>query len=203
VYTPQQYREMFAQAKPFDAYVASAKPHEVGGWRAFTDRVALSDAQRALIRGFQRRINVLCISGSWCGDCVQQCPLLFRIAEAFPAPSAAPDATNPDTPGIDLRFIERDEHPRWVEPFKICSGARVPVALFLNEDFDFVSMAGDRPLARYRALAAKQLGPSCPLPGAPVPEDEVRATLADWLNEFERVALLLRLSGKLRSKHGD
>jgi hypothetical protein len=36
-----------------------------------------------------------------------------------------------------------------------------------------------------------------------VPEDEVRATLADWLNEFERVALLLRLSGKLRSKHGD
>jgi hypothetical protein len=79
----------------------------------------------------------------------------------------------------------------------------VPVALFLAEDCELVAVFGDRTLARYRALAARQLGPTCPLPGAPVSDDELAATLQDWLNEFERVQLLLRLSGRLRQKHDD
>jgi len=33
--------------------------------------------------------------------------------------------------------------------------------------------------------------------------DELNATLQDWLNEFERVQLLLRLSTRLRQIHGD
>jgi hypothetical protein len=36
-----------------------------------------------------------------------------------------------------------------------------------------------------------------------VSDDELAATLQDWLNEFERVQLLLRLSGRLRQKHDD
>lgn len=75
--------------------------------------------------------------------------------------------------------------------------------IFLAEDDEFVSIYGDRTLSRYRALAARQLGPACPLPGAPIPDDEIAATLQDWLNEFERVQLLLRLSGRLRQKYGD
>ena len=63
------------------------------------------------------------------------------------------------------------------ERLKICGGLRVPVVLILNEDFDVLSVEGDRTLSRYRALAARQLGPSCPLPGAPVPDDEVAATM--------------------------
>ncbi|MBZ0171555.1 MAG: hypothetical protein K8E66_04175, partial [Phycisphaerales bacterium] len=77
------------------------------------------------------------------------------------------------------------------------------VVLFLNEDFDFLSLYGDRSLSRYRALAARQLGASCPLPGAPVDGAEARATCQDWLNELERVHLLCRLSPKLRARHGD
>ena len=41
------------------------------------------------------------------------------------------------------------------------------------------------------------------MPGAPVPDDELQATLQDWLDEVERVHLILRLSGRLRRKHGD
>jgi hypothetical protein len=85
----------------------------------------------------------------------------------------------------------------------ICGGRRVPTVLFLNEDFEFVSILGDRSLTRYRAMAAKQLGASCPLPGAPVPADEIAATRQDWLNEFERVQLVLRLSPKLRERYND
>jgi hypothetical protein len=75
--------------------------------------------------------------------------------------------------------------------------------LFLAEDHELCSVFGDRPLNRYRALAARQLGASCPtgivLPGT----DETAATLQDWLNEFERVQLMLRLSARLRQKHND
>ena len=102
-------------------------------------------------------------------------------------------------------LLERNDAPNaeLVEQLKICSGHRVPVMLFLNEDFDFLSLAGDRTLSRYRALAARKLGPSCPLPGAPVPPDEIAATLQDWINEFERVHLMVRLSAKLRERHND
>ena len=77
------------------------------------------------------------------------------------------------------------------------------MVLFAAEDCEPVSIYGDRTLSRYRALAAKQLGASCPLPGAPVEPEELDAMLADWLDEFERVHLLLRVSARLREKHGD
>ena len=158
-------------------------------WREIDDQVALTDEQRRLLSGFGRTMRVLCISGIWCGDCVQQGPLLQRIAEG--------------SERIDLRWVDRDEHPDLAGQVPINQGLRVPVALFMAEDYELVSILGDRTLTRYRAMAAKQLGGACPLPGAPVPTDELAATLADWLAEFERVQLLLRLSGRLRKLHGD
>lgn len=188
--TPEVLRRAFEAGLPYDRYVQTGKPNEQANWSAFRKRVALTPAQNQLVAGFTRQINALCVSGIWCGDCVQQCPMFDAIA-----------AANPER--IHLRFIDRDEHPEIAGAVKICGGGRVPVLLLLNEDFDFVALAGDRVLSRYRALAGRTLGPACPLPGAPVPADEIAATLADWLDEFERVALLLRLSSKLRSRYGD
>ncbi|MBI2759979.1 MAG: thioredoxin family protein [Chloroflexi bacterium] len=196
---PAALRSSFQQGKPFEAYVATALPSQAPGWASVTARARLTEAQSALVRTFSRRINVLVLSGTWCGDCVQQCPILHAIAQAHPAPASGP----PEAPGIDLRLLDRDKHLDLANHFMICGGHRVPAAIFLNEDFDFVSILGDRTLARYRAVAARHLGPSCPLPGAPIAADELAATTSDWLNEFERVALLLRLSPKLRDKHGD
>ena len=104
---------------------------------------------------------------------------------------------------IDLRWIERDREPDLARRLRINGGERVPVVVFMSEDFDVVSILGDRTLTRYRALAARNLGSSCPLPGAPVPDDELAGTLADWVDEFERVQLLLRLSPRLRERHQD
>lgn len=196
--TNDQFAAAFAAALPFDRYLATATASQRPGWEAATARTHITEAQSALIRTFSRRINVLVLSGTWCGDCVHQCPILHRIAEAHPANKKLSAA-----PGIDLRFLDRDQHPEVSHPLKICGGLRVPTAIFLNEDFDFVDILGDRTLSRYRAMAARQLGPSCPLPGAPVPHDELAATVADWVDQFERIALLLRLSPKLRARHAD
>jgi len=180
----------FDAALPYDDYVATGKPDQQESWKKIHDQVKLTDAERELVGGFTRSINVLVTSGVWCGDCVAQCPMLDRIAES-----------NPDS--ITVRFVDRDEHSDLAERIRINTGLRVPTAIFMAEDFEFCSLLGDRTLTRYRAIAEKQLGAACPLPGAPVPTAELAATLHDWVNEFERVHLMLRLSPRLREKHGD
>jgi len=183
-------RSKFQAGLPYAAYVSTAKPGERPRWDAMNQRSTLTPAQTALLKGFHREMNVLVVSGTWCGDCVQQCPLIARIAES-----------NPDK--IHLRFVDRDQHHDLADRIMINAGHRVPTAIFMAEDFEFVSLLGDRTLSRYRAAAARQLGPACPVPGAPVPDDELAACLQEWLNEFERVQLLLRLSTRLREMHGD
>jgi hypothetical protein len=193
--------QQFAAALHFPEYLATAKPHERDGWDRAVAANAITSEQRALIAGFSRRINVLVISGTWCGDCVQQVPILHRIAEGNPA--KLKDASDRQSPGIDLRLIDRDANIEFAQHFQICGGNRVPAAIFMNEDFEFVSILGDKTLTRLRRLAASQLGAACPLPGADVPSDERASVTAEWVNEFERVSLLLRLSAKLRQRHGD
>lgn len=178
----------FDAALAWSDYLATDSA-KAGNWQKIYDQVQLSDEQRRLIEGFVREMKVLCVSGIWCGDCAQQGPLIERIAEANSC--------------VDLRWVDRDEHPDLADQIKINAGLRVPNVIFMAEDFEPVSIFGDRTLNRYRAMATKQLGPACPLPGAPVPDRELHATLQDWLDEFERVHLLLRLSGRLRQKHGD
>lgn len=188
--SPELFRHKFDAAEPYGQYVATGTPDQQANWSRAAANIRLTPAQTTLIGGFIRRLNLLVLSGTWCGDCAQQCPMLHAIAAANPA-------------CIDLRFLDRDEHADLSEPLRICGGLRVPTVVFLNEDFDFVAILGDRTLSRYRALAAQKLGASCPLPGAPLPPDQVGATVQDWVNEVERVHLLLRLSPKLREKHDD
>jgi thiol-disulfide isomerase/thioredoxin len=181
-------KEKHNRALDWKAYLA-ADPEKAKPWRDVSERVALTAPQRRLIEGFTRQMKVLCVSGIWCGDCVQQGPLIQRIAEANAL--------------IVLRWLDRDEHPDLAEKIMINDGRRVPVVVFMAEDYEPVAVYGDRSLTRYRAMAAKRLGAACPLPGAPPPDDELAETLQDWLDEFERIELLLRLSPRLRQKHGD
>ncbi len=178
----------FEAGLTWDQYLATDTERSPN-WLKIYDQVDLTADQRSLVGGFAREVRMLCVSGIWCGDCVQQGPLLQRIAEG--------------SSKIDLRWLDRDEHADLAEQIKVNAGLRVPVVIFMAEDCEPVSIYGDRTLTRYRAMAAKQLGPSCPLPGAPVPDDELRGTLQEWLDEVERVHLLLRTSGRLRQLHGD
>jgi len=180
----------FARALAYDAYTATGKDHQQDAFTAVYEQAALTDAQRELLASFTREMRVIVLSGMWCGDCVAQVPLIARIAEA-----------NPDT--ILARYADRDEHAELSERFKINQGHRVPTVVFMAEDHAFIHALGDRTLSRYRAVASRQLGASCEIPGAGVADDEIAASLQDWINEFERVQLLLRLSPRLRQKHGD
>ncbi|MBX3356075.1 MAG: thioredoxin family protein [Phycisphaeraceae bacterium] len=182
-------RRSFEAADDYATYLAS-DPGRAEPWKRAGEGVALTPPQRALVEGFTREMKVLVVSGIWCGDCSAQGPLLEAIAAA-------------NRRMIDLRWVDRDEHGTLADMVMICGGRRVPTVIFMGEDFSFISLLGDRTLSRYRAMAARQLGPSCPVPGAAVDREERSATLQEWLNEFERVQLLLRLSPRLRALHQD
>jgi thiol-disulfide isomerase/thioredoxin len=183
-------RAKFEAALPYDAYVRTGTEEQQRRWGQVYEAARLTQGQRDVVASLGREMKVLIVSGIWCGDCVQQCPLIQRIAEANPSK-------------IELRLLDRDEHRDLAERVRINGGDRVPVVLLFAEDFELCAIAGDRTLSRYRALARKQLGAACPVAIGPPDKDELAATLRDWADEVERVGWMLRLSSRLRQKHGD
>lgn len=187
---PATLRDVFERGEPFARYVERARAHEKEAWVRSRSAAALTPGQRALLSGFTRRMNVLVSSGLWCGDCAAQVPLIDAIASATP-------------PGVvDVRIVDRDRERAFAEAVRICGGLRVPTVVFMNEDFEFMGLMGDNTLSRLRAKAASSLGAACPLPGGDE-GGEGAAMAVDWVAEFERVQLMLRLSPKLRDRHGE
>ena len=189
-------KTVFKKALTFPEYLATGTQEQQQRWQDVYKAIKLTDEQENLLAGFIREMKILVVSGIWCGDCVEQGPLIARIAQACPE--------------IDLRFIDRDARPQLRNNITINSGNRVPVAIFMAEDFAPCAIYGDRTLTRYRALASRQLspgqqgsGPACST-GLFVPDTlELAETLQDWLNEVERIQIMLRLSARLREIHQD
>ena len=66
-------------------------------WDAVFAAVALSEPQKALLRGFTREMKVFVVAGAWCGDCVEQCPIFAHFAAAAER--------------LRIRYFDRDDHP--------------------------------------------------------------------------------------------
>lgn len=158
-------------------------------WGVVYEQATLDEAAGGLLGGFVRQMNVFCLTGAWCGDCVNQCPILQRIAEA--------------SDRIDLRFADRDASAELKEALKVNGGHRVPVVVFLSEDFFECGRYGERTVSTYRHLAQKLLGAACPTGIGGVDESLLAAVTQEWLTEFERIQLMLRLSARLREIHED
>ena len=52
-------------------------------------------------------------------------------------------------------------------------------------------------------MVADEFGAACPTGLIPEESSLLAAVTQDWLNEFERVQLILRTSARLRKLHGD
>ena len=148
-------------------------------WRQAAEGIRLGGPEKELLGKFTRRMNVLVLAGAWCGDCASQCPIFEAFAAAAPA--------------IVTRYLDRDDHSEVQAALQINGGNRVPVVGFFSQDGYEVARYGERTLSRYRQLA-----------GQPVGTEPIEAQIVkDWLDEFERVQWILRLSPRLRKLHGD
>jgi thiol-disulfide isomerase/thioredoxin len=158
-------------------------------WQATFDAVKLSEVQKQLLKSFKRETHVMVLAGAWCGDCSGQCPIFDKFAEMAPV--------------LKVRYLDNHEHADVQKELSINGGNRVPVVVFFSEDGYEVSRYGERTLSRYRQMMRDFAGDSCPS-GIGTSNDPLLAQVTqDWLNEFERVQWLLRLSNRLRQKHGD
>lgn len=166
-----------------------ASPEQHRRWDLVHELVHLTNEQRLVLESFQRDMLVLVVAGAWCGDCVNQCPIFDHFARA--------------TDRLQIRYFDRDDHSELADRVQICGGRRVPTVVFLAEDGAPCGWLGDRTLSRYRQIAAEQQGAACPT-GLVRPEQaDFGIVVQEWLDEFERIQLLLRTSPRLRQKHGD
>ena len=183
------FRDQFAQALGWDDYLATAQPAHLERWQAALERTQLTPAQAHLLGTFTRRINLLVLSGTWCGDCVRQGPMFYRLAQAAPL--------------IDLRWLDREASPALTDVLRINGAKKVPVAVYLSEDFYEVGRFGDRPLSVYRAKAVRELGPACETGIVPPSEAALAAELQEWVDLTEWMHLILRTAPLLRQRYGD
>jgi hypothetical protein len=182
--------DKYRQGLPLTNFLAQyANDGQKQRWRQVHEQVALTAAQRELLAAFRRPMPVLCLAGAWCGDCINQCPIFEHFAGAAPV--------------IQVRYLDRDEHADVQQELQINGGHRVPVLVFFSEDGQEVARYGERTLSKYRQMMRDQAGAGCPT-GIVVSGDPLLLQVVqDWLNEFERVQWLLRLSPRLRQLHGD
>lgn len=184
------FRDAFWDGVGYRSYVATGNARERAAWaRAETALPVLPDDARTRLDPAGRIVNVLCLSGIWCGDCVRSVPIVARLAEAA-------------GPSVDFRLVDRDAIPELRDELRILGAMRVPMVVFLTEDFHEIGRWGDRPLTVYREKAATELGAACPLPGA-VDGGALAAETDEWLDVFERMILMARLAPSLRARHGD
>ena len=184
------FERAFRSAVAYPDYLATGNDRERAAWaRAEARLPALPDDAGARLDAAGRIVNVLCLSGIWCGDCVRSVPIVARVAEAA-------------GPSVDLRFVDRDAVPELRDELRVLGAMRVPMVVFLTEDFHEIGRYGDRVLTVYREKAATELGAACPLPGS-ADGGALAAETNEWLDVFERMILMARLAPPLRARHGD
>ena len=183
------YAARFETGLPYTAFLDKyADSQERSRWNAFHATVKLSEEQQDLLKNWVRDMKVLVVAGTWCGDCVNQCPIFEHFAAA--------------SPKIHIRYFDRDDNPDLSAQLKTCGGARVPAVVFLSEDGQFCGRYGDRTLAAYRNIVSQFAGAYCPT-GLVHDDSLTKRVVSDWLGEFERIQWMLRTSSRLRQLHGD
>lgn len=182
--------EKFSEGLPLAEFLAKyGSDSDRAKWARAAEQTLLTDAQKQLLGKFTRRTHVLVLAGAWCGDCASQCPIFEAFAAAAPV--------------IVTRYIDRDVHADVQAALQINGGNRVPVAVFFSEDGQEVARYGERTLARYRQMVEQFAGEGCST-GIVKGSDPVQTQVVqEWLDQFERVQWMLRLSPRLRKIHGD
>ena len=191
--TASSLKSEFERGTPFKDFVNRMSLNHQPQWRERFGRLELSGPQQAVVDSFSRSMNILCLTGPWCGDCALHGAAFARIADASGGK-------------IALRFLVRDEETvQLMARNRINGGDRVPLTWLMAADFEPCARFGDRTLSRYRSMARKGLGedPASSNVRTPPPADPVREVLHEVLDEVERVQLMLRLSPRMREKYGD
>ncbi|MFP4380827.1 MAG: thioredoxin family protein [Candidatus Sumerlaeia bacterium] len=183
------WKQEFEKALDYEAYLSAGEESHRNKWRNMEADIELTESRKKLIGKFTRKINVLVYTGIWCGDCVRQGPIFKKIGAA--------------NPNINIRYVERIDGTPLGDELRMNGASKVPVVVFLSEDFFELGRFGDRLLTIYRRMERTQLGSACSTGLVAPPDDERMAEIQEWVDIFERMHIMLRLSPMLRERYDD
>ena len=174
------WRRSFEAAAEYDAYLSASPEQRAQRWSDMAAKIPpLTREQTLRLTGYRRPLRVLLMSSDWCGDCVRQGPIIKRVADAGEE--------------VKLRVVDRDANPALRDELRIMGAMRVPVAVFLTEEFFEIGRSNDRTLGHYRQKAVNEMGAACPVPWAIPPAGELAGELDEWVDLFEKMLLMVRL----------
>lgn len=166
-----QLEHTWGRAPTFEAWLPTAeKNREL--WAGLHARARLPGWAPEAVREFRTPVRLLALSADWCGDAVNGLPWVARLAEA--------------TPMLELRMLERDEHPALMTAHLTRGTSRsIPVVMAFDESWRELGWWGPRP----EALQAWVLGEG-PGEGKSLPPDERYAMVRRWYARDRGVSIL-------------
>lgn len=183
------WKKYWDQAQSYGEFVKAASTDERGLWNDRHNRTPeLTFEQVKRLAGYNRKLNILMYAGTWCGDCSRQAPILLKMAEAAGEK-------------VELRLIDRETSTELQDELRILGALRVPVVVFLTEDFWEIGRFGERLLSVYRSKAAREINRG--VDHGVLSPKSLERELSDWLDIFERMLIMVRLSPPLRKRYND
>ena len=183
------WKKYWDKAQSYKEFVKAASPEERELWNDRLNRTPeLTSEQVERLAGYNRKLNILMYAGPWCGDCSRQAPMLLKMAEVAGEK-------------VELRLIDREVSTELQDEVRILGALRVPVVVFLTEDFWEIGRFGERLLSVYRAKAAREINRG--VDHGVLSPKSLERELSDWLDVFERMLIMVRLAPPLRKKHND
>src|SRR5690242_17445398 len=124
------FRELWDQALPYDAFVAASDLKHRGLWDGLY-RLARTPAWALAAVPPDSGIKLLVLAEDWCGDASNSIPVLAKLTDRIS--------------GLELRIIRRDEHLDVMDRYLTNGSRSIPVVIVLDRDFQELGHWGPRP----------------------------------------------------------
>lgn len=173
--------EKFNSGYTYEAYKASMTRNR----DRFDENEATAPLEPAVlerVRSLPRPRKVLAIAEDWCGDVIQNLPILGRLAT--------------ETGKLELRVFPRDANPDLMDQYLNEGYRSIPVFAFYDDEFNEVGRFTERPasVTERRQQQRREIYASRPEFGAP--EDPVAALPEEVRLELTERLAASRAAGK-------
>jgi hypothetical protein len=174
-------RERFEQGLTYDGFKARMTRNQER-FAASERAVELAENDVTAFRRLPQPLNVLALAEDWCGDVIDNLPVLGRLAES--------------SGKLNVRVFLRDENLDLMDQYLNQGQFRsIPVFVFFDEQFNEIGHFIERPASVTQVRAANRAAiyaehPEFGAPDAPVANlpEETRVRLTEALNASRRDA---------------
>jgi thiol-disulfide isomerase/thioredoxin len=113
---------VFASALTWESWLETAeKPEHRDLLRQARKDLLLEESAGSRLAGLSRKVHVLAIAETWCGDVRRHAPVLQRLADGADR--------------VEVRFVARADAPEVFKRYRTNGGEAIPKFVFFNDRF--------------------------------------------------------------------